>query len=303
MRKYQMKTTVAIFIFFIIAVAVFPFLHFDEDGKNKSAVVTSNFALYDISRALLKEDVPVSMLLPVGADLHTFEPTPRDVIRIKQSDFFIYSGASIEHYLENFSDNNAIDMSKDIRLISSTHDSHSHTVHNDPHYWLDINNMISMTQRLEKIFSSKYIELVPKIEERTTKYIASLTKLQSEFKTRLLTCNIDEIVVNHNAYAYLANTYTFHVHALSGLSSDAQVNAKTMIELSKEIKKENISTIFYDSFERANEMQALSREANISINTLNTLANITQEQYDNDSSYVELMQENLEKLSTAMECE
>jgi len=302
-EESTVKTTVAIFIFFIIAVAVFPFLHLDGEKETKSAVVTSNFALYDITRALLKEDVKVRMLLPVGADLHTFEPTPRDVMQIKQSDFFIYSGANIEHYLENFTDKNSVDMSQYITLLSHTNGKYHHSSAQDPHYWLDIDNMITMSKHLEKIYSSKYIELVPKIEERTTNYIQSLQMLKETYAKALLTCKLDEIVVNHNAYAYLADNYNFHVHSLSGLSSDAQVNAKNMITLTKEIKKENITTIFYDSFETANEMQSLAIEANISISTLNTLANITQRQYDRDATYVMLMQENLEKLSKAMDCQ
>ena len=299
-----MKTTVAIFIFFIIAVAIFPFLHFEEGATKRSAVVTSNFALYDISKALLKEDVKVTMLMPAGVDLHTFEPTPKDVMKIKQSDFFIYSGAEIEHYLENFSDKNSLDMSKNVKLLShAKDDEHHHNSHVDPHYWLDISNMITMTQHLEKAYANKYIELVPKITERAEAYIKSLQELETLYKSKLSTCKIDEIIVNHNAYAYLAQKYGFRVEALSGLSSDAQVNAKHMIALNKEIHSKHITTLFYDSFESANEIKALSKEANIELQTLHTLANVTVEEFDSNTTYIELMQENVEKLAKAMVCE
>lgn len=61
-----------------------------EDQKMN--ILTTIFPIYDFARTVAGDHADVSMLLPPGAESHTYEPTPRDILKIQNSDLFIYIG-------------------------------------------------------------------------------------------------------------------------------------------------------------------------------------------------------------------
>ncbi len=65
-------------------------------------IVTSAFPQYDFVRAIVKDKAKVSMLLKIGADAHSFEPTPKDLIAIENSSLFVYNGGENEEWLLDF---------------------------------------------------------------------------------------------------------------------------------------------------------------------------------------------------------
>ena len=70
-----------------------------------SVVLTSATFLADITRNVAGERLDVESLLPVGADPHSYQPTPRDVTKIVQSQLLIINGAEYEHFLEPLLEN------------------------------------------------------------------------------------------------------------------------------------------------------------------------------------------------------
>lgn len=104
------------------------------DEVDKVKVVTTLFPQYDFTRAIGGDKVDVSLLLPLGMDSHSYEPTPADLININKSDLFIYTGESMEpwaHSIIESVDNNdvlVLDVSKGVSLIAPncTIDEHDH---------------------------------------------------------------------------------------------------------------------------------------------------------------------------------
>lgn len=272
-------------------------------------VIATTFALYDIARHLLGEDAQAQMLIPFGKDVHTFEPTPRDMIRVEKSRLFIYSGAGLEPWTAPFDGRaNAVDMSRYVRLREGGHHNdeeasrETHEAHRyDPHYWLDIGNMIRLTKAMEKRFESAFPAIAPEVlRKRSAAYITRLETLDALYKKRLSDCRIDTIVVSHNAFGYLAARYGFHVDAITGLSPDTMPNAKTMAAVSDFVKKEGVKTLFYESFISDELAASVARETGIHVDVLQPLANITAKEIGAD--YFRLMNANLLKLHDAMEC-
>jgi len=285
--------------------------------SGKAEVTVTTFALYDIARHLLDGGAEVQMLIPFGRDVHTFEPTPRDMIRVQKSKLFLYSGAGLEPWTAPFDAyGNAVDMSGYVHLRKGGHSHHHHDGEaeshdddgqgeeraNDPHYWLDIDNMILLTEAMEKRVQKAFPAIDPKtLEMRMDEYINRLKTLDGLYKKRLAQCRLDTIVVSHNAFGYLGARYGFHVASVSGLSPDTMPDAKTMAELSDLVKHEGIKTVFYESFVSDKLADALARETGVRVDVLQPLANITAKEIGAD--YFRLMNANLLKLYDAMECE
>ena len=71
-----------------------------KKGEGKLQVVTTNFPSYDFVREIAGDKVSLTMLLPPGAESHSFEPTPRDIITIQNCDVFIYGGGESDTWVE-----------------------------------------------------------------------------------------------------------------------------------------------------------------------------------------------------------
>ena len=282
--------------------------------SQKAEVVVSTFALYDISRHLLEGQAEVQMLIPFGRDVHTFEPTPQDMIRVEKSKLFLYSGAGLEPWAAPFeSYGNAVDMSRYVHLIEGGHHHHVEEAHEDhdedgheegaydPHYWLDIDNMILLTEAMQELFRKTFPDMDAKVlAARAQAYVERLKMLDELFKKRLSDCRLDTIVVSHNAFGYLGKRYGFHVASVTGLSPDTMPDAKTMAELSGFVEQKGIKIVFYESFVSDKLADALARETGVRVEVLQPLANITAEEIGAD--YFRLMNADLLKLHDALEC-
>ena len=91
-------------------------------GKNNDAklsIVTTNFPSYDFARAIIKDvpDTSVELLIKPGADLHDYEPTPQDIIKINKSDIFIYVGGESDSWITEVLENIDINKTKVIKLM------------------------------------------------------------------------------------------------------------------------------------------------------------------------------------------
>jgi len=305
-----MKKAGILIITILIGIMIFvPSMQEKEKSvSNKPHVTVSTFALYDISQKLLAGHADVSMLIPFGQDIHSYEMTPQDRIKIEKSKFFIYSGAGLEPWTHSFEAlPNTIDMSQFVKLQHAQEEHHHHgeaCSHSfDPHYWLDIDNMILITKKLQDVYIKAFPEEVSKqIQHNATQYIVMLKSIDALYKKRLSTCKHDEIIVSHNAFGYLASRYDFHVIALTGFSPDAMPSAKDLASLSDIVKEKGISVIFGEAYMSDALMQSLSRETGARVDILQPLANITALEAAEFNDYKLLMQLNLRKLYFAMEC-
>lgn len=305
LKNTILTIAVAFLIFFIAAKN-------ERDSESpdvRKTIAVSTFSLYDMAKHIVGESADVFMILPFGVDAHSYEPTPKQIIKLYKSDLVIYSGAGLEPWTRGFEfQNRAIDMSLHVELKELGEHAHEHShagAQNnlDPHYWLDVSNMIKSTEYM----TNELIELLPKNREFYTKnrdsYIDMLKKLDLDYRETLSTCKKNTIVVNHNAFSYIASRYGFEVEALSGLSPEAEPSAKSMADLIGHVKEHKLKTIFFESFVSDKAIKSIANEANVSVDVLQPLGNITADEAKQKLSYEEIMRTNLEKISKALECQ
>jgi len=304
-----MKKALILGIFIMIIVVGLVLVNTTTDAKHSSntkSIGVSTFALYDIASHLLPQEIDVFMVVPFGVDVHSFEPTPKDMVRIQESELFFYSGAGLEPWSHAFTNNkNSVNMSQYVSLIEmdKDHEHHHNTYGLDPHYWLSIANM----QGLSEEMASQLLEAFPKYSKQITgnakSYITTLKALGQKSKAMFLECHKKEIVVNHNAFGYLAHDYGFKIHALSGFSPDAMPSASNMARLVRLVKQEHIKTLFFESFVSDKLMRSIAKESGADIEVLQPLANISGDAYEAGEDYVSIMQTNITKLAEVLECQ
>ena len=86
-------------------------------GAEPLKIVTTNFPGYDFIRAVGGDLVTVKMLLPPGAESHSFEPTPRDIIEIHQADLFVTVGGENERWIQRILESFGADAPETVYMI------------------------------------------------------------------------------------------------------------------------------------------------------------------------------------------
>lgn len=281
-----------------------------EHNNSKPLIALSSYALYDIAKNIAGESMNIFCMLPYGVDVHSFEPTPKMMANVAEAKLVVYSGAGLQPWTHSFEDQkNGLDMSRYVKLLDATeeHETDGHHHHHesdfDPHYWLDIENMILATN----ILKDKFIRILPQnqdmYEENAREYIIKLQEIDRLYKAKLSTCKVDSIVVEHNAFSYLAAKYDFDVHSISGLSPDAQPSAQVMQNILTIVKEKKINTLFFESLSNDKMIKTIANDAHVGVEMLQPLENITQEEAANGATYESLMLENLEKIAKSRECQ
>jgi len=289
-------------------------------GETKPIVSVSTYALLDAAQAVSGDAIDVRSIIPLGSDAHMFSPNPAQVAEISKSALFVYNGAGFESWAENLKNalsgtTQSVDMSRHVILMKSE-EEHEHGGHTaeaegeethhhgeyDPHYWLDIDNMIKMTQTFDDEFS-KILPLKSEVfHQNADNYIKQLQKLKSDYTAGLSECKNRMLVSNHDAFGYLAHANHLEDISVIGLSTDEQPSAKTIAEIIDLVKKHGIKTIFFEELVNDNVAQTIAKEAGVNAESMQPLENISEDELKSHQTYLSIMQENLAKLREALEC-
>lgn len=181
------------------------------------------------------------------------------------------------------------------------HDEHSHGHSHDhgefdPHVWLSINNMISMTQRIVDKLVEAYPEFEEEFRANAQEYISTLEELQNEFTSTLSMCENDIIIVNHKAFGYLGHEFGFEQVSVAGFSPESEPSVQTLQRVIDTARENNLRFVFSEGQFDSQMAQTIAQDLGGEVLELNPLL---QERHAN---YIELMQENLEQLSIGLEC-
>ena len=129
--------------------------------------------------------------------------------------------------------------------------------------------------------------------------IEQLKLLDAEFKEGLAECRKRIVLVNHNAFAYLAMDYEFDVISISGLEPEAEPTPQQLAELVDRARENDIKYVFYEKLVDPKVARTIAKEVNAETLELNPLEGSS----DPSDNYLSLMRQNLENLRKAMECQ
>jgi len=232
------------------------------------------------------------LLVPRGAEPHDWEPIIKDIKKLHQADLIIINGNGFENWVDK------IDSSK-VSIINSgssfglVTDELTHPV--DYHYWL---NPLSAKLQIETI-ADALIETDPEnaIYYKSSKkaYDLKLDALHLKIKNELDGCKKD-FVAFHDAFSYFADQYDLNQHSV--IQSNVPHSEPTLKKLENVIdlaKSLQIDVIFTEEGVDTRASEVIANELGGRVLVLSPL-----EVVEDESSYIEKMQENLSNLKEAL---
>jgi len=286
--------------------------------NSKLQVVTSATFLYEFTQNIGKEMVDVTLLVPMGADPHDWEPTIRDTERLQRSDVIIVNGIGYEHWIGSLELTGIagilVDTSNGISTLDSAkhdeekhdeekhdeekHDEEKHDEEKhgalDPHIWLNpvyaqlqvknIANALSNSDPMNKNHYQSNAEI----------YNQELNLLDAKIRTELSGCKTDFITF-HDAFSYFSEEYDLTQHTIiSSTDSHGEVTLQTLENIISLARELNIKIIFAEESASTKTSQVIADEIGGKVLVLSPLEIVS------DETYVEKMTQNLESLKEAL---
>lgn len=303
------------------------FLLASTTAFSNMTVTTTIYPLYSIAKEIGGDKIKLQNLIPFGVEAHGFDPTPADMAKLSKSDIFITSSDSMEPWKDKIVkslkiEQKVFDMSEHVKLRTLQEDNdkhhedeedekdkkgnkheheHEHDVM-DPHYWVSLNNYILMTETITKLFIEKDSTNKDFYIQNSNNYLTKVKALKEKYDLSMATCTNKKILVNHDAFGYFADDYGVKQYSISGMSPEDKPSAKQISELINLVKNEKINTVFFEEFASPKVAQTIAKAANVKIDTLRPGENISKEENKRGYGYLQIMEDNLEKLKFAMDC-
>ncbi len=295
-----------------------------NNNNSELSIVTTCFPPYDFARAVKGNTDNITMLISAGAEAHSYEPTPLDILKIQQCDVFIYIGGEGEvwadeilnsmdtsgKYILKLSDYAELLEEADIEGANSAHEHHNHSEHEeehddcdfDEHIWTSPENAISMTEAVCNTLSDADSKKADLYRKNTEKYTDKLRKLDSDFRDMISGAKSNLIVVGDRfPFRYLADEYNLQYYsAFSGCSSETEPGVYTMAFLINKVLENKVKNIFCLEFSTRKVAEKLSDATGAEILTLHSCSNVSRDDFRNNVTYIDLMYQNLNTLKEAL---
>ena len=215
--------------------------------KDGADIYTTVYALDFITKEIVQDKVKVESVYPKSAEVHEYEPTPKQLIKMANAKIIFYIGQGLEPFIEKglnstFKNTNCVNITNYSSLNLVSYDgSHGHTGSAqegaiessfDPHIWLDPNSMEEITNIiLSNILSiDEFNEYETEFRTNANNLIEKFRALVSEYNA-LLKTNKKLIIVDHDAYAYWTYRYAIQRKSLRGDNESSDPNSKELIDI------------------------------------------------------------------------
>ncbi len=247
-------------------------------------VVATTTIVGDVVRQVGGDAVDVSVLLPVGADPHAFEPTPRDVARIARARAIFANGAGLEQFLDPFlasanSQAEVVQVSDGVALrrLEAGHGAEG-AAHGedgaDPHVWTDPNNVVVWTRNIEGALARLDAAHAGHYHANAEAYRAQLQALDAWVREQVAQVPpaSRRLVADHEALGYFAARYGFEqVGTLfPGFSTLAEPSAQDLAALEDAIRRQGVKAVFVGSTVNPSLARRVAADTGVRLVTLHT---------------------------------
>ncbi len=265
--------------------------------NDNPVVVVSGYVPYTLLKQLAGDTVNLIMLLPPGAEPHSFEPTPGVLVSLKHADAFVYISDVLEPWAADLAQAvpGQAPVLKLADVVAATP---------DPHLWMKLENAPVLAGKLTQLLTQISPGHQILYEENLKKFTQEIDALRQDFQTALANCQTRQVVhIGHLAFKNLTEAYGLTLTALSGTSHDGEHAVKKLAALVDEIKTRHIPAVFTEGTLSPRLAQTVAQETGAQILPLYPIEHISKEDFNHAVTYGELMRRNLASLTRGLQCQ
>ena len=295
----------------------------DTNKTDKLSIVTTIFPEYDWVREILgdkADSAEITMLLDKGVDLHSYQPTADDIIKLSDCDLFVYVGGESDEWVEDALKSAANRDRKVINLLEILGDSvkEEETVEGmqeeeedheekeyDEHVWLSLKN----AQTLVDAISAALQELDPDNKDtyaaNADAYGQKLSALDAEYQKAVSAGTYKTLLFGDRfPFRYLVDDYGLSYYAaFAGCSAESEASFETVSFLARKVDEGKLPCVL--TIEGKNHKIAETIVQNTAgkkqkILTMDSMQSTTSQDVAKGTTYLSLMEKNLDVLKEAL---
>lgn len=290
----------------------------------KISVVTTIFPIYDWARQVVgdREGVDVALLLDSGVDLHSFQPTARDIVSISACDLFVYVGGESDEWVEDALAGaanpdrvvvNLMDaLGGDIReeetvegMEPEEEEEGEGEAGYDEHVWLSLRNAQKLVRAIADALGKADPAGAEAYAANAAAYIESLAALDAEYTAAREAADFDTLLFGDRfPFRYLTEDYGLNYYAaFSGCSAESEASFETIAFLAGKVDELGLTTVLTlegGDHRIAGTVVENTRTKNAKVLAMDSMQSTTGADAANGVTYLGAMEKNLEVLKQAL---
>ena len=234
-----------------LAIVIFLFINLELLAEEKIKIVTTFTIIADITKNITGDAAEVLSITKPGAEIHGYQPTPKDIVKAYDADLILWNGMNLELWFEQFFSNlnetTSVTVSEGIDAINISEGDYQGLP--NPHAWMGLNealiyvdNIVNALSYYDKKNSELYFQNAAKYKEKIISTIEPLKEsiLQLPEKQRwLVTCE--------GAFSYLARDLSLKELFIWPMNADEVGTPKQIKKVIDRINEKEIPIIFCES--------------------------------------------------------
>lgn len=290
-----------------------------EKQQKRLSIVATTFPEYDWVKNIVGNDSLFEItLLEKGVDLHSFEPTPENILQISKADLFIYVGGESDEWVEKALENpqnpnrKVVNMMQVLgekvkveKIVEGMEEEHHHEEGEemDEHVWLSLQNASILVRHIADSLVALSPEKKEMIVANANAYREKLEALDAEF-AKVIVPGKTILFGDRFPFRYLVDDYKISYYAaFVGCSAETEASFKTIAFLAKKVDELNLKTIFVlesRTHKIAETIRDNTKSKDQQILPLHSIQSISDLDLQNGVNYYRLMRQNLEVLKRAL---
>lgn len=310
--------------------------------ETRLRVVTTIFPEYDWVREILgdkADNAEVTMLLDNGADLHSYQPTADDIVKISECDLFIYVGGESDDWVDDALKNAANKNMKVVNLLEALGDSvkteevvegmqeekhdhdhdhedadehddakehdHEEEAEYDEHVWLSLKNAQTLCSAISGVLQQIDPDNKDTYAANASAYIKKLSALDADYQAAVNAATRKTVLFGDRfPFRYLAEDYGLRYYAaFAGCSAESEASFESISFLAGKVDELNLPCVLTIEGVQHKIAETIVRNTaakNQKVLTMDSMQSTTSKDVANGTTYLSVMEQNLSVLKEAL---
>lgn len=234
-------------------------------AEAKFKVVTTFTVIQDIAQNVAGDAATVESITKPGAEIHEYEPTPKDIVKAQSADLILWNGLNLERWFERFfqniKDKPAVVVTEGITPLSIYEGPYKDAP--NPHAWMSPSNALIYVENIKNALVKYDPQNADTYQKNAAAYAEKIKQLDKPLREKLSQIPADQrwLVTSEGAFSYLAKDYDLKEGYLWPINAEQQGTPQQVRKLIDLVKKNHIPVVFSESTVSAKPAQQVAKES------------------------------------------
>ena len=299
----------------------------NNENNTKLSIVTTIFPEYDWVGQILGENqanVDLTMLFDNGVDLHSYQPSADDMVKVSKCDLFIYAGGESDGWVDDALKSAQNKNMKVINLLDvlgnsvkeeeqvegmqaeeEEEESEEEGPEYDEHVWLSLKNAKTLCSSIADALCEIDSKNADVYKKNLNEYTKNLDALDNEYQQVVNSAKYDTLVFGDRfPFRYMVDDYSLKYYAaFVGCSAETEASFETIKFLANKVDELGVTTVLTIENPKHKIAQTVvknTKEKNQKILALNSMQSVTSDDVKSGATYLNVMQSNLNVLKQSL---